>query len=189
MTTYKRDFKDGVAQLAGVFGKDSLYIQFCNVDSVDETAQTCDCTPISGDQDTQIVGVLLNSESNPGFTLFPAVDSTVIVAISKKNIPFVLLCEEVYKISATINNTTLEITDGLVKFNGGSNDGLVLVNPLVGKLNNLENKVNDLITSYNSHTHTGVTAGGGTSGTTPSVVTGTLTPTTANDIKNTAITQ
>ena len=62
--------------------------------------------------------------------------------------------------------------------------GLVINDSLVTKLNNLENKVNDLIMAYNYHTHTGVQTGGGTSGTTPTVITGSLTPTNETELQN-----
>jgi hypothetical protein len=132
--------------------------------------------------------VLLNSENNPGFTLFPAIDSTVIVAVSSKNIPFVILAEEIYKVLITINNTTVEITDGLTKFNGGTNDGMILINPLVTKLNNLENKVNDLISLLQ-----GITIPLAPSGTYPFAPifasTTPLTPTGKSDVENIKITQ
>ena len=56
--------------------------------------------------------------------------------------------------------------------------GLVKVSGLVDKLNNLENKVNSIITTFNAHTHASTGA--------PAVptITGTLTPTTINDLEN-----
>jgi hypothetical protein len=93
------------------------------------------------------------------------------------------------KILLVIGESTLTITDGLFEFNGGYNFGMVLVAELVTKLNNLENKVNALVTYSASHTHTGVQTGGGTSGTTATPVTGSLTPTTKEDIMSDKITQ
>ncbi len=56
--------------------------------------------------------------------------------------------------------------------------GLVKVSELVDKLNNLENKVNSVITTFNAHTHASTGS--------PAVpqLTGTLTPTTINDLEN-----
>lgn len=41
-------------------------------------------------------------------------------------------------------------TDGNTVFNGGSNSGIVKVSPLTTKLNNIENKINQLITVFNT---------------------------------------
>ncbi len=68
---------------------------------------------------------------------------------------------------------------------------MVLVNPLVTKVNNLEKLVNDLITQYNGHTHIlTLTSGTGTAATTLSQETGKINPITqAKDIESTVITQ
>ena len=67
---------------------------------------------------------------------------------------------------------------------GNSTDGIGIQNFSNYKLNAIENKVNDLVTFTATHTHTGVTAGGGTSGTTATPVTGSLTPTQISDIED-----
>jgi len=79
----------------------------------------------------------------------------------------------------------------LVEFNGGQNGGMVLVNDLVTKLNNIENLLNDLITKFNSHTHIlTLTMGTGTAAPTNNPETGTISPITqATDIESTVITQ
>lgn len=76
-------------------------------------------------------------------------------------------------------------------FNGGENGGMVLVNPLVTKVNNLENLINDLILKYNSHTHIlTLTSGTGTAAATLTTETGSINPITqAKDIESTVITQ
>jgi hypothetical protein len=74
-----------------------------------------------------------------------------------------------------------------IYLNGNDYGGLVEVGNLVTKLNNLENKVNDIIASFNSHTHSGVTVGSGVTGTGTPPVTGNLTPTQKSDIENTTV--
>jgi len=85
--------------------------------------------------------------------------------------------------------STVFVVDGIIVgysdlselwLRGNQFEGLVKVSDLVTKLNNLENKVNDLLAAYNTHTHP-------SSGTPPApafIVPGTLTPTTQNDIEN-----
>ena len=83
--------------------------------------------------------------------------------------------------------STVFIVDGIIVgysdlselwLRGNQFEGLVKVTELVTKLNNLENKVNSLLTAYNAHTHA-------SSGAPPvPTVTGSLTPTTQNDLEN-----
>lgn len=188
MSVKNREIKDAVRQLANTFGKSYLKVQVCNVDAVSESDFTCDCTPISGDIDVQIAGVLLNSEPNAGFTLIPAVDSTVIVAVSDfDNLPFVLMFEEIDKVLITIGNTTLVVQDGLTTFNGGGNDGLILVNPMVSRMNKIEKRVNDVTEAINTLT---LPVSGSTAGPpVPIPFTDTLILTQKSDIENTAIKQ
>jgi hypothetical protein len=86
---------------------------------------------------------------------------------------------------------TFKANVNLWEFNGGANGGLVLVNNLVEKVNNIENLLNNLIGAYNTHTHIlTLTSGTGTAG--PSTVQegGTINPvTTAQDIESKVITQ
>lgn len=83
--------------------------------------------------------------------------------------------------------STVFIIDGIIVgysdlselwLRGNQFEGLVKVSDLVTKLNNLENKVNALLSAYNVHTHA-------SSGAPPvPTVAGTLTPTIQNDIEN-----
>jgi hypothetical protein len=83
--------------------------------------------------------------------------------------------------------STVFIVDGIIVgysdlselwLRGNQFGGLVKVSDLVTKLNNLEDKVNSLLAAYNAHTHA-------SSGAPPvPTVTGSLTPTTQNDIEN-----
>ena len=63
---------------------------------------------------------------------------------------------------------------------GQQHGGLVKVSELVSKMNAIENKLNDLLGKYNTHTHA--------ANNTPIIpafqVLGTLTPTTINDLEN-----
>lgn len=57
------------------------------------------------------------------------------------------------QLSIKTDSSTLIMEDGKIEFNGGSEDGLVKINALTDKLNNLVKQVNDLITKYNTHIH------------------------------------
>lgn len=142
----------------------------CEVITV--TGATCLCRPVDGSAD--IEDVRLQAEAtNEGMLITPVEGSVVIVQMINDVEGYVSMFSE-------IDN---------IKFFDGAQGSLVLINSLVTKLNNLENKVNDIITAYNTHVHTGVTTGAGSSAVTPTQVSGTLTPTVAADIDNEKITQ
>lgn len=110
-----REIREAIEKISGTHLSDKVNIVVCTVDSINEDEFTCDVTPVSGDATTQIPGVQLNSEKNDGFTIIPKVGSTVIVAYSTRNNPFVLMFSDVEKV--------LAVQDQWV-FNDGSFGGL-----------------------------------------------------------------
>ena len=57
------------------------------------------------------------------------------------------------KIDLTIGQTTLVIEDGKITINGGNLNGLVKIQELTDKLNNLVQEINAIKTKFNAHTH------------------------------------
>lgn len=184
---YNNELITAIQKAAGTWLKDLVELIPVTVVSVDEGTYTCVCKGLS-DEDAQYEDVYLSAEPNDGLIQIPSVDSTVIVAQTRYNKTYVVMFSDIDKLILVIGQSKLEVTDGLFEFNGGNNFGMVLVADLVTKLNNLENKVNALVTFTGSHTHTGVQTGGGTSGTAVPV-TGSLTLTTKEDIMSDKITQ
>lgn len=155
-----------------------FYSKICTVDAVDEVARTVDCTPI--DEGAPLVGVNLqaNQESEDGVVVFPAVGSYVMVVFLNPSAASVVLTEKVDKIKFKIGDTTAEVVDGQIDIavketkvkltdkqadiavkdttieaspegvviNGGDFGGLI-------KIQQLTDKINDLIDAFNSHTH------------------------------------
>lgn len=115
-----------------------------------------------------------------GVCLFPKIGSFVVVGfVADGAAGVVLLTEKIESAEIVIGDTSAVISaDGArinvgdisvnlnknaVTFNGGDLGGLVKVEALTDKLNELTQTVNALITSYNSHTHiTTATVGAGT---------------------------
>lgn len=199
--------RTAIETLAGVKGNDKVTLVAAEVVSVDEAARTCKVNAITGVGQTEIDNVQLMASIDDGLLLIPAIGSTIIVSYSSYNQPFVSLFSELAKIvlvageeNASIQidasgvlleiaDTKLLISDGLTQFNEGSLGGLVKVIELTQKLNNLESKVNDIISKFNSHTHIlTLSTGTGTAAATANPVSGTLTPTNRADIENTKIT-
>lgn len=186
MTVHSRSIKDAVAQMSKTFGQDVAEIIYCTVEEVDIVKCTCTCTPISGKAVTGLENVLLKAEANDGFMLVPSVGSTVVVGLSSiTKIPFVMMFEDIDQVLVKINDTTFSISDGITEFNGGVKGGIPNVIDLTTKLNNLENKVNAIISAYNTHIHP---TPSGASSQTVSTISGTLTPTNRGDIEDTTVT-
>jgi beta-mannanase len=202
-----RQIIEAVQRMTGTQLSDSVKVLAATVDTVDEARRTCTVTTVSSQGSVTIENVQLMASIDDGILMVPAVDSTVIIAYSTFNQPFVVLFSGLEKVLIVggennasvqidgdglileIADTKLTIEDGKMTLNDGAMGGLVKVIELTQKLNALENKVNSLLAAYNAHVHSGVTTGPGSSGPTPSQVTGTLTPTQRADIENDKIVQ
>jgi hypothetical protein len=186
-----RKTKVAIQQAAGVFKKDLVSIVECEVVSVDLDNRQITVQPTNGSSDAQFVADI-SADPNDGMIVTPSVGSTVKVACSVENNPFVLMFSDFDGVSFITNDGVTQFIinqAGQIQFNDGSYGGLIKIQSLVTKLNNLENIVNDIITKYDTHTHvTTCGAGAGTAAVTTSLETGTLTPTVKADIENSLIT-
>lgn len=149
-------------------GKIPAIIEPATVKSVDATALTC---VVELADETEITDVRLKAaidEVNDGIVQIPVVGSTVLVGSigNKVNVRVVIMFSTVTE----------------VLFYGGTNGGLTKIGALVTKLNNLENKMNDLIAYINTHSH----AANG-SPPAPTYAGGNLTVTQQGDLENTKV--
>jgi len=160
-----RNIRDFVRQLVDPKARETPSFAFCSVTLVDKVNKTIDCEAINEDK-TEFVNVMLSTEANDSFSIYPAVDSTVLIMFTSF-LKMVILIEEVESLVCDIdknhfemdkdkfiinnNDTIIELDkNGDMVLNDGSKDGLVVVADLVTKLNNLENAINSLITSCQS---------------------------------------
>jgi len=154
---------------------EEIYAIVGTASNINEDERTCDVTPVT--ENAEVLGVRLQAslDSAEGFVCIPKTDSIVIVTFLNKNTGFVSVCTEVEKVLIDTPETI---------FNGGDNGGLININDLVSKINDVENALNSLISSYNSHTHqTTATIG-------PSPAPGVISPTTSqgpNPVNNIAV--
>lgn len=127
---------------------------------------------IEGDLDTHIL-------------ITPKVDSQVTCAtIDNEHAEAVVVkYSEIESIKVKIGDNECLINEDGVELCANNFGGLIKIDDLVDKLNQLENKVNDLIQKHNTHTH--ITTA--TVGPTPTV--GTIVPTTATEAPIQPITQ
>jgi hypothetical protein len=125
-----KELRDSLRTLVKPNG--NAYSKVCTVDSVDLVNLTCYCIPINDDADITEVRLMANIDN--GFLLIPEVNSIVVVSFLSDSSAYVSLVSKVSEI----------------QLNGTNYDGLVKVQELTDKLNNLENKLNDLITACSS---------------------------------------
>jgi hypothetical protein len=140
------------------------YGRICTVKSVDTTTLTCTVETL--DTDAEITEVRLQAGEGVGLIMIPKVGSIVIVMEVVRFDYAVVLYSEIDSI----------------KMLDGSFGGLVKVGVLVSRLNEVEDKLNTLLSIYNSHTHPAHLTP------TPSRVTGQVAKTTRADIENTLVT-
>ena len=125
---------------------EELYCKVCVVDAVHEQARTIDCSPLDESAPLLAVNLQANQGSETGVVAFPAVGSHVVVAFISPAVAVVVLTGIVEKVALKIGDTTAEITPGSIVINGGTLGGLVKIEALTSKLN-------DLIDAFNAHTH------------------------------------
>jgi hypothetical protein len=177
-----------VQTLAGTYNADTVHLLTAEVDSVDIPSRSCTVTTISGKNQTAIENVKLMAAIDDGVLFVPTVGSTVMISYSNYNLPFIVQYSEVDQILFISGSSQVSIVDGKIMFNDGSYGGLIQIEKLVQKLNNLENLVNDLVAKFNSHTHIlTLTSGTGTAAPTASPETTTLTDTQRSDLENNLI--
>lgn len=158
------EIKEAIRRLAttGI----EMYCKICQVDAVDKDARACDCSPL--DEGAPLLGVNLQADQSGdvGFVLLPTVGSYVVVAFMSDSTAVVVLTTQIDKALVTIGSSEIAITDGDVDidingttmkmnadgivFNGGNNNGLVKIGDLVGRLNAIEQDINNLKTVFAS---------------------------------------
>ena len=152
-------------------GNDSLV---CKVISVDLPTNTCYCEPINGDSEIQNVKLTTNTTgAGVGFLLIPKINSLVVVTFLDNSSAYVSMVAEVDEVN--VNGKTL--------------GGLVKVIDLTTKLNNLENKVNALITGISGWTPVPNDGGAALKVALTTWFSSSLTPTVRADIENILIKQ
>lgn len=130
------------------------------VSNIDKTAKTIDVEPL--DESAPLLGCLLIAGDGVGNVIFPPLDSLVVVAKIAPELGIVVLFSQI----------------DTMQLNGNLYGGLVKVQELTDKLNNLEN-------AFNLHTHVlALSAGTGTA----APPANTLTPTTKTELENDTIT-
>lgn len=135
----------------------------CVVDEIDKQARTVDCTPINEGAPLLGVNLQANQGSDFGLVIYPEKGAYVVVGFVADGAAGVALAtDKIESAEMVIGETSAVIdADGLridtakmsahinkedIIFNGGKLDGLVIIQELTDKLN-------ELVNTFNSHTH------------------------------------
>lgn len=130
----------------------------CQVNSVDTANKTCNCSPVNGGADFLNVRLQATTkDNNLGVTVFPKVDSLVVVGLIEDNssAACVLVTTEVTDMMIKTEGFEWYLSGSQLLFNEGLNGGLVIIQNLVDRLNVIEKAHNKLLIDYNSHIHAG----------------------------------
>lgn len=196
------NIKEAIRQLAQG-GRQTVSL-VCQVDAVDKTARTVDCTPL--DESAPLLGVNLQANQGSGFGMvaFPRVGSFVVVGfVADGSAGVVLLTDDVESIEAVISESTArivadeegvrvrmgdatsaELTDEGVILNGGSFGGMVKVGQLTERLNVIENDINELKNIFSAWVAVPQDGGAALSALTMNWAGSLLTPTQRSDYEN-----
>ena len=165
--------RDTIQQLiAQQLAKEEIYLKVGTASSFDSQTKTFTFTP--NDETAPVPNVLtlpITSTTFGSFTIQPAEGSMVAVAFFSATTGILISAERAENIiiganeliDIDVKDLTIDATQ--ITFNGGNLGGLIKILDLTAKLNDLVTDFNSLVGKYNSHTHSGVSTGGGISGT------------------------
>lgn len=124
-------------------------MQIGTVENVDETSQVCD---VRIDEDYILHDVRLTPVEGADILLIPAEGSWAFIAAVNNDEFFHCLAaaSAISKVVARLGDAVIEIANGRISINGGSNNGLVNIGALVGDLDTIKKDLNTLKTAFKS---------------------------------------
>jgi hypothetical protein len=138
----KDSIKQAIQQLAGTHLVDKTHMAVAHVVSVDVNACTCTVQQVTGSTSAERKTVSLMPVVGDGWLLIPAIDSTVIIAWSDRNQPYVAMFSD-------LQDVYLDAL-GKITLNQGIEGGVPKVRDLVVRMNLIENAFNALNSKVNS---------------------------------------
>ena len=114
---------------------EEFYNRLGVVESINEQESTCVVRVINGDR---IEDVRLQQVKSSGMLMIPSESSAVMVGWSDKTTAFISLYSQIDR----------------VEFQDGSNGGLIIIQELTNKINELVASVNEINSAIKTHTHT-----------------------------------
>jgi len=130
----ERDIADSIRKLLGAVEFDTM---LCTVESVDGET-TCTVKTVKTGALYKNIKLNANITEDKGIYVFPKKGSYVLVTMIDKVQGFVSMFSDIEKITLNVN--------GDITINGGKNDGLVIIQKLT-------DKINELVDWCKDHTH------------------------------------
>lgn len=139
-----RELKDLFGKLSG--NKMNMVVKYfdATVISVDEDNGTCFVNSADGGQSFNNLKVRYMSELADGDENIPEIDSSVTILFTQITEPIIVSTSWLQRKTITIGDSVIDIKKDEIILNDASFGGLVKVEELVQKINNLESLVNDL---------------------------------------------
>jgi len=135
--------------LRQIVGDKSFDTWICKVTGVNEAG--CEVERVFDKLKIKNVRLNVTVKDNEGLIIYPVENSYVLVTNIDNDKYYVSQFSQIEKITIDVNSN--------IVINGGKNEGLVKIKELTNKLNALKTTLNDLISAYNSHTHSVSTTG------------------------------
>jgi len=141
----KTALRDALSKLVAATNEGKTVTVFAGeVTAVDEGKRVCSVLSTSLVTDVLYENVNFMPSVSDGVMFVPKVGSDVVVVDPKNVNPYILMWSEIERVQFIVNDTILNIEDGLTTFNDGAFAGLVKVVPLTSALNKLEQDVTTL---------------------------------------------
>lgn len=170
---HDRSISSSIAKMAGTFGKQGISLVTGEVASVDKGSRTCNVNILTNDTEVLFEGVKLQTMVGDGILLIPKIGSNVSLIYAVKQDAIIVQCSDL---------------DG-IEFFGGQLGGLVKVNDLVTRLNNIETDIKNLKQAFSSWTPVPSDGGAALKGVSTTWASTPLVKTVKADIENTKIKQ
>lgn len=141
-----------------VLREQSFYAERAEVTGVDTEAMTC--TVITKSKQTILYNVIIGAyrAATFGAYLIPKVNSVVTIAYYSRNEAYIVKPGPLERIQLDMGTgdgegVTLVVEDGVITLNGGELGGLIAIEDLTTKLNDLVGELDALKDLYNAHVH------------------------------------
>lgn len=159
--------------LAGTHEDPKVYLFDAEVvAAVDEKTRTVEVVMVGG-KSSNTINARIMASVDDGCFIYPENGSTVSVIMSEFTDPIIIAYSSIEKIT----------------WLGGENDGVPLVKPLLDKINNLENEINNLKTLFSSWVVVPSDGGAALKAITATWSSQQITPTIQSDLEHTKIKQ
>lgn len=144
---------------AGVYGTARVKLMDVTVKSVNKEERYCIVNSLDGTQNIDGLKVRLALEICDGDLDYPEERSTITIAFTDFTEPYMVSATWLSQKTVIVGNQAWDIIDGKQTFNDGAYGGIPIVkdpananNGLTKHYNDIEKKLNDLITVFNSWT-------------------------------------